>query len=49
MGSKGNIYVKPDELFRDPVVREQLRRADRLAVHLGLKRTEGSPRSPVDR
>ena len=38
VGEKGQLYVKPEELLRDPNVQRRLERADHLASRLGLKR-----------
>ena len=35
---KGNRYIEPEELLRDPDVRERLESARRLAERLGLRR-----------
>ena len=37
VGAKGHRYVKAEELFKDPNVRDRLRSADRLAERLNLK------------
>ena len=37
---KGHRYVKVEELLRDPVIRERLESAERLAERLGLRRIE---------
>ena len=35
--SRGQRFVKPKELFQDPDIQEGFKKADALAVRLGLK------------
>ena len=35
--SRGRRFVKPRELFQDPDIQEGLKKADALAIRLGLK------------
>jgi len=40
--SRGQRFVKPRELFQDPDIQESLKKADALAIKLGLKTEEVS-------
>ena len=35
--AKGRRYVKPDDMFDDPAVRDRLKKANDVATRLGIK------------
>jgi len=41
---RGQRFVKPQELFQDPDIQEGFKKADALAIRLGLKTEKASTR-----